>query len=156
MLFFRSPWFVRGKTQCNGSFCQALGAIRLAGEALLQLAVGSGERALVLRDSLLLKREPPLERGQLRSQPFRALLEALHARGGKAELAFRFGDLLLDRADVAGEVVRLKGQGHHQVAEGFAHLLSPANRIKRSGHELPLNFGLNLTINTGILRPERS
>ena len=88
---------------------EALGVVALPGKALLQLVVGGGERALILRDGLLLKREPPLERGQLRSQPFRTLLEALHARGGKAELAFRFGDLLLDRADVAGKVVRLKG-----------------------------------------------
>ena len=135
---------------------EALGIAALPGKALLQLVVSGGERALVLGDGLLLKHEPPLERGELRTQPFRTLLEALHARGGKAELALRLGDLLLDRADVAGKVVRLKGQGHHQVAEGFAHLLSPANRIKRSGHELPLNFGLNLTINTGILRSERS
>ena len=135
---------------------EALGIVALPGKALLQLVVGGGKRALVLRDGLLLKREPPLKRGQLRTQPLRALLEALHARGGEAKLALRFSDLLLDRADVAGKVVRLKRQGHHQVAEGFAHLLSPANRIKRSGHELPLNFGLNLTVNTGILRPERS
>ena len=141
---------------CGSGVGEALGVVALPGKALLQLVVGGGERAPVLRDGLLLKREPPLERGQLHSQPFRTLLEALHARGGEAKLALRFSDLLLDRADVAGKVVRLKRQGHHQVAEGFAHLLSPANRIKRSGHELPLNFGLNLTINTGILRPERS
>lgn len=98
---------------------------RPAGKALLQLVVEGGERALVLRDGLLLKREPPLERGELRSQPFRTLLEALHARGGKAELALRLGDLLLDRADVAGKVVGLKRQGYHQVARVsliFSHL----------------------------------
>ena len=104
---------------------KALGVVALPGKALLQLVVGGGERALVLRDGLLLKREPPLKRGQLRTQSFRTLLEALHARGGEAKLALRLGDLLLDRADVAGKVVGLKRQGHYQVAEGFAHAVSP-------------------------------
>ena len=107
-------------------FGQALGVIRLAGEALLQLAVGSGERALVLRDGVLLQGKPPLQRGELRAQAGGSLLKALHARGGQLELALRLRDLLVHRADVPREVVRLQRQRHHKVAQRFAHVLSPA------------------------------
>ena len=138
------------------SFCQALGVICLAGEALLQLAVGSSERALVLRDGVLLQGQPAFQRGKLRAQTGGSLLKALHARGGQLELALRFRDLLVHRADIPREVVRLQRQRHYQVAQRFAYVLSPTNRIEINGALLPLNSGLNLSVNSGIIESERS
>ena len=114
-------------------------------EALLQLAVGSSERALVLRDGVLLQGKPPLQRGKLRAQS-----------GGQLELALRLRDLFIHRADVPREVVRLQRQRHYQVAQRFAYVLSPTNRIKINGDLLPLNSGLNLSVNSGIMELERS
>ena len=133
-----------------------MGVIRLAGEALLQLAVGSGERALVLRDGILLEGQPPFQRGELRAQADGGLLKAINPRGGQLELALRLRDLLVHRADVSREVIRLQRQRHHQIPQRFAHVRSPANRIKINGDLSPLNLGLNLSAISGIMELERS
>ena len=100
---------------------ETLSIIRLARIALLELAVGGGERAFVLRDGLLLERHTALQSAQLCGQSGGCALKALHARGGETEFALRFGDLFVDRFDVPREVVRLQRQRYHKVAEGFAH-----------------------------------
>ena len=92
---------------CRPGVRQALCVIRLAGEALLQLAVGSGEGAFVLRDGVLLEGQPPFQRGELGTQACSGLLKALDTRSSQLELALRLRDLLVHRADVPREVVRL-------------------------------------------------
>lgn len=76
---------------------EALSITRLARLALLELAVGGGERAFVLRDGLLLERHTALQSAQLCGQSGGCALKALHARGGETEFALRFGDLFVDR-----------------------------------------------------------
>ena len=80
----------------------------------------------VLRDGVLLQGQPALQRGELGAQAGGGLLKALDARSGQLELALRFRDLLVHRADVPREVVRLQRQRYHKLPQRFAHALSPA------------------------------
>ena len=116
---------------------QPLCIVVLAIIALRQLIVGGFQRTLVLIDGVLLQRQAALQRGKLGSKARGGALEALHTGGSQLELGLRFCDLLADGLDVSGEVVRLQGQRHHKVAEGFTHRVSPA-------------FAKRKTVRTGV------
>ena len=116
-------------------FCvgQPLGVIVLAGKALLQLVVCRRKRPLILCYCVLLQRQAAFQRRKLGGKAGGAAFKALHARGRQLELALRLGNLLVDGFDVAGKIVRLQGQGHHKIAEGFSHRYSPRCNKKSVG-----------------------
>lgn len=60
--------------------------------------------------------------------------------------------------DVTPEYASMSGVSsvNYQVAQRFAYVLSPTNRIEINGALLPLNSGLNLSVNSGIIESERS
>ena len=143
--------FLERLLRCLGIF-QPLRIVVLVVVAFRQLIVGGFQRALILIDSVLLQRQAAFQRGKLGGKSRGGALEALHTGSSQLELGFGFSDLLADRLDVPGEVVRLQGQRHHKVAEGFTHRGSPASQNgKGSPSRLPQNLGLNLTVNSGIL-----
>ena len=116
---------------------QPLRIVVLAVVAFRQLVVGGFQRTLVLIDGVLLQRQAALQCGKLCSKARGGALEALHTGSSQLELGLRFSDLLADGLDISGEVVRLQGQRHHKVAEGFTHRVSPA-------------FAKRKTVRTGI------
>ena len=111
---------------CCFGIRQPLGIIILAVIALLQLGICGSQRLFILRDRIPLKLKPPLQGGKMCRKPGCGLFKALNTGSGESELALRFLNLLIDRFDIAGKVIRLKGQRHNQVAEGFTQDFSPA------------------------------
>ena len=105
---------------------QTLSILNLTVIAFLQLGIRRVQRALILRDRCFLQRQLPLQRAQMRCKPGGCIFKVFNTGRCKAEIRLRFLDLLVDGFDIAGEVVRLKGQRHHKVTERLAHWFSPA------------------------------
>ena len=124
LLCRRSYLFLK-RLLCGFRVGQALGVIVLAGKALLQLVVRRRKRPFILCYCILLQRQTAFQRRKLGGEAGGAAFKALHAGGRQLELALRLGNLLIDGFDVAGKIVRLQGQRHHKIAEGFSHQYSP-------------------------------
>ena len=118
---------------CGFRVGQPLRVIVLAGKALLQLVVRCRQCPLILCYCILLQRQAALQRRKLCGKAGGAAFKALHAGGCQLELALRRSDLLIDGLDVPGKIVRLQGQRHHKIAEGFSHQYSPRCNKKSVG-----------------------
>ena len=80
---------------CGFGIRQPLCIVVLAVVALLQLGIGSSQRLFILRNRILLKLKPALQRGKLGGKTCCTLFKALNASRGESELALRFLDLLV-------------------------------------------------------------
>jgi len=87
-----------------------------------ELLVALHQRTRVLVDGagllLLLGRE----QGQSRFRPLDALLKARYTSTRQTKAALSLLNLLVDRAQVPGEVVAVQGERYHQLAQDFAHV----------------------------------